>query len=567
MTLNSALQIGRSGLLTAQTAMEVTGNNLANAATPGYHRNTVALSAVQGQRLSPSAYLGAGVQLDAIKRQTDEALEARIRSSVSDGSHAQTQADLLRQVESIQAEYSSVNLTSSMGKFFDSWSALANNPQDYGKRTSVISESESLSKHIQQMDSELKNLREQTDSAIKQSVITVNDLLKQVELSNKQIALSEQGTGNASALRDQRDQLLGELSKYMEISTVEMPSGSVDVYVGSTPIVMNGEAEHIEMTYEQQDGVSTPVLKVGDDKDILQIQGGQLGALIEYRTVDINEQIATLDQLTHEMIFEVNKIHSQSQGLEGFSTITGTYNVDDTSAALNSPEANMDFVPEHGSFKIHVKDKTTGQMTSTTINIDLDGIGGNDTSLDSLAVELNAINGINASITADGKLQLDTNGSNLEMSFSDDTSGALAALGINTFFSGHGSSNIELNEVIAKNPDFIAAGQGHTPGDNSTALALDALRDQSLDGLNGASIMEFWTDHVQDLAVKISQASSSADASQTVLNSLQAQQQSLSGVNVDEETINLMQYQQAYNASARFISTIQDLMETLLQIA
>ncbi|QDU32692.1 Flagellar hook-associated protein 1 [Poriferisphaera corsica] len=567
MGLNTALQIGRSGLLTAQTALELTGNNLANAATPGYHRNNVVLSAVASQRLGPNVYLGQGVQLDSIVRQTDEALEARIRGSISDGSYSQTRTDLLKQIESIEGEFTTVNVSSKLGKFFDSWSGLASKPQDDAKRTIVISESETLARHIQQIDSEIKDLRGQTDSAIKQSVVSVNDTLEQIGQLNQQIALSEQGTGNASSLRDQRDQLLAELSKYMDVSTVEMPSGSVDVYVGSIPIVMNGQPQRIEVAYDTINGVSTPVIKAGKDKDPLVMNGGQLGALIDYRTIDLEKTIDSLDSLAKQLIFEVNKQHSQSQGLSGFTDITGTYTVQDSSAALNSVAAGMEFTPEHGSFKIHVKDKSTGQMTTSVINIDLDGIGGDDTSLDSLVAQINSVAGISASISPSGQIKLNADGSNLEMSFSEDSSGVLAALGVNTFFDGYNATTIAVNDVIKSDSSKIASGRGHLAGDNTAALAIDALRDEPIDGFNGTSITDFWNKHVQDLAVNISQSNSQATADQTVKNSLEAQQQSISGVNVDEETINLMKYQQAYQASARYLSTVQQLMETLLSLA
>ena len=567
MGLNTALQIGRSGLLTAQTALELTGNNLANAATPGYHRNNVVLSAVPTQRLGPNVYLGQGVQLDTIVRQTDEALEARIRGSISDGSYSQTRTDLLKQIQSIEGEYTDVNVSGRLGKFFDVWSGLASKPQGDSKRTIVISESETLARHIQQIDKEIKDLREQTDSAINQSVASVNDILEQIGTLNRQIALSEQGTGNASSLRDQRDQQLAELAKYMDVSTVEMPSGSVDVYVGSTPIIMNGKPQHIDVVYESIDGVSTPVIKAGDDKDPLIMSGGQLGALIDYRTQDIESTIESLDNLAKQLIFEVNKQHAQSQGLTGFTSVTGTYKIQDTTAALNSPAAGMEFAPQHGSFKLHVKDKSTGQMKTAVINIDLDGINGDDTTLDSLVAQINSVDGVSASISPSGQIQLSTDGNNLEMSFSEDSSGALAALGVNTFFDGYNASNISVNQAIKSDPTKIAAGRGHKPGNNTAALAIEELRGTPADGLGGLSVTDYWNKHVTDLAVSISQSDNQSQADQAVKNSLEAQQQSISGVNVDEETINLMKYQQAYQASARYLSTVQSLMETLLALA
>ena len=568
MSLSSALQIGRSALLTSQTALELTGNNLANAATPGYHRNTLSLAAVQTQQVAQGIFVGRGVQIDAITRQTSEALEARIRGSVSDGSYSKTRVDLLKQIENIEGEYTDVNLTKKMGAFFDAWSTLATKPQDHAARTTVLTESKTMIQYVNQIDGEVKALRQQTDDALKESIVNTNDLLAGIEQLNHQITIHEQGTGNgASSLRDQRDQLLSQLSQYMDISTVEMPSGSVDVYVGSIPVVMNGKAQNIEMKFVDKNGVSTPVITAGEDKDILNIKGGQIGAMIEYRTNDLEKTIQTLNDISSQIIWEVNKIHTQGQALDGFNSTTGTYVVHDFDAPLNSQAAGLPFKPEHGSFKIHVNDKTTGQMKEHTINVDLDGIGGDDTSMNDLVSQISAIDGVSASITPDGKLKIDSDASNIEFSFSDDSSFTLAALGINTFFEGKNAFNIKINQTLASDTSLIAASLNHLPGDGSNASTIEALRTKSLETNGGLSLTEYWTKHVQNLSVEIASANAQSTADQTVTQSLFAQQQQISGVNTDEEAINLMNYQQAYSAAARYLNVINEMMDSLMSLA
>ncbi|WP_432799093.1 flagellar hook-associated protein FlgK [Poriferisphaera sp. WC338] len=564
MGLNSALQIGRTGLLTAQTGLQVTGNNLANAATPGYKRNTVNLSAISTSEIQTGVFIGRGVQLDAITRQVNEALQTRLRTSMSDQSFSQSRTDLLKQIEAIEGQFGDVNLSSKLGKFFDSWSALANNPQSSAARTVVISESTSLSKYVQQLDGDVKALRKQTNAAIDQSVATVNDLLGRVEQLNREIASHGKGAiGGAGSLRDQRDQILEELSQYMDISTVEMPSGSMDIYVGSTPIVMNGKAEKIDIKLENDSDNYIPIVVAGSDKQPLDIRSGQLGALIDYRTGDLEETIDSIDNFAKQLIWEVNRLHSQGQGTKGYSSITSTNGATDPAAALNSEEAELDFLPEHGSFKIHVTDSQSGQRTTSLISIDLDGIGA-DSSLNDIAAQLNAVAGVSATVTADGRLQLDADGSGMELSFTEDTSGFLASMGIGTFFTGTGAKDIGVNQTVATDTAYIAAGQEHLSGDNRNALAIDALRSASVDGLGGLSLNEFWNRHVQDIAVATAQANEQAQADGTVMEALQAQQQAVSGVNTDEEAINLMQYQQAYQASARYINVVNQLMETLM---
>ena len=162
--------------------------------------------------------------------------------------------------------------------------------------------------------------------------------------------------------------------------------------------------------------------------------------------------------------------------------------------------------------------------------------------------------------------QIDAAATDFEISFSDDSSGVLAALGINTFFSGANATDISVNNAVAQNPGLIAAAQGHVKGDNRTALALSDLRDQAITQLNGVSLLEFWSQHVQDYATLASQTKQQLEADVVVRENLEAKQQAISGVNADEEAINLLLYQRAYQGNARFISVVDELLQTLISL-
>jgi flagellar hook-associated protein 1 FlgK len=567
MGLGSALQIGRSGLLTSQAAMQVVGHNLANVATEGYHRQTVALAPAGGQEIQKDVFIGRGVQLQAITRQIDQALESRLRGAIADQSHSLARQDLLRQVEAIQNEFSDVDLSTKLSAFFNSWSQLANNPQDLSLRTLVTEQAASLTEFIQGLRTDLTSLRTQVDQAAETTVAQVNSLLTQIEDLNHRVALQDHGTGTAAGLRDQRDALLGELSKYLDISTVEQSSGVVDVFVGSLPIVLNGDSRGVELKTTTEDGDLQIDLVLADDQSPLDISSGQLGAIVQFRKQDLAQAIDILDTFAGQLIWQVNRLHSQGQGTESFASVTGSVRVDDATAALNDDDAGLHFLPDHGSFQIHVTQQSTGQRITQTIRVDLDGIdAANDTTLTSLAADIDAINNISASVTSDGRLRITADGNDFQISFSDDTSGVLASLGVNTFFTGWRATDIDVNSVIIQKPALIAAAQGHILGDNRNALALAALRDQSVDELSGFSLSEYWNRHIEDFAIRLSQASQSVEADTVVRENLQAQQQSISGVNADEETINLIQYQRAYQASARFLSVVDEMIQTLLAL-
>src|SRR5262249_51954339 len=142
-----------------------------------------------------------------------------------------------------------------------------------------------------------------------------------------------------------------------------------------------------------------------------------------------------LNTLSNNLIFELNKLHSSGQGLEGFDNTSSTNLVSDPTVALNNPNAGLQFTPTTGSFVVHVTNKTTGLTTSTLVQVDLDGKNGNDTTLQSLQASLDAIPNIGATING-GRLNITSDSSDVQFSFSQDSSGVLAALGINSFFTG-----------------------------------------------------------------------------------------------------------------------------------
>ncbi|MBI1336355.1 MAG: flagellar hook-associated protein FlgK [Phycisphaera sp.] len=569
MGLGSALQIGKSGLLASQVGVEVTGNNLANAATRGYHRQVVHLTPINNQEIQQGIFVGRGVQVADISRQIDAALEGRLRGAISNQSGSQVSSDILSQIEALENELSDTDLSSRLSDFFNSLSELANNPQDLSLRSLVVQQATRVTDYVQELRSGFVDLRNQTDQAIDAAAVSANDLLSQIEALNAQIVTASTSGGSGSGgLRDQRDQLLSQLSEYLDISVNEQASGALDVFVGSLPIILNSQSRGLEVRKTaNSDGTLDLALVLKADGSVVDTSKGQIGALVAARNEHIKGAIDDIDNFAGNLIYEFNKAHSQGQGLIGFDSVTGGYRVKDTSVALNDSATGLDFVPTHGSFKITVTDKATGLSTTSTVNIDLDGINpGSDTSLTSLVADLNGIANVSASITSDGRLKIDAGSSAVGLTFSDDTSGVLAALGVNTFFSGTNAQDIGVSGTLLGNPNYLAAARGHNLQGNDGALALAGLRDQPLASLGGKSITELWQSHVTDYAVRLGQANSRVTSDGVVRQNLEAQQQSISGVNTDEESINLLAFQRAYQGSARFLQVVNELYQTVLDL-
>ncbi len=561
MSLMSVLNLGKSALAVQQAAIQVTSNNVANAGNADYTREVPTLTPA-GDQSANGLLFGSGVNLTSIQRQIDDALEGRLRDSTADAQSAQVTQQWLSQLESVFQSLSDTDLSTKMTAFSNAWSNLANKPQDASLRQIVLQDGQTLASAFRDARSQINKLQGDLDSRLGTAVGVANGLLDQVAQLNGQISQAEGGGASANSLRDQRDAILKQLSQYADIKVQDMGGGMVNVLVGSEAVVMGttNRGLAVRQTSTAQ-GIQNQIV-IKDDNTPLTVSSGELAALGSLRE-DFSGVASHLDGLAGNLIFELNKVYASGQGTEGFSQVTGGYAVNDASALLAT--AGLKFAPTSGSFVVHVKDKATGLVTSTLVPVDLDGQGGNDTSLTSLQDSLNGIAGVQASIV-NGKLKIQSASPNLEFSFSDDSSGTLAALGINTFFTGSNASDIDVNAQLLASPGLLAAASNGEPADNQTALAVANLQSKALDGLQGSSLNDSYDAMITGIATATANANSNVQAAQTVTDTLSAQRESLSGVSLDEEAINLMREQQAFQGAAKIISAVNEMMQTLLQM-
>lgn len=566
MGLTSALGIGRTALAAYQAALQITGQNIANIATPGYTRTSAQLSSIAGPNLG-AGQLGRGVRITSIRRSISETLEARLRNATSDKQSAAAERDVLSRVEGLFDPLGDSNLGSLMSEFFGALNDLQNNPDNVASRGIVINAATTLAERIRSTRTSLIDLRNELNTEIQSVVQQGDELATKIAAINTQISLAEAGqSGPAASLRDQRDQLLGELSQLFDISIREQPSGAVNVYIGNESLVQLGTSFGLKtVTETNANGLASAVVRFKINDGPVTASSGQVEGLITARDVHSQAEFAKLDSLASALINEVNKIHSGGQGLEGFSTITGLSLVTDPTQPLTAQNNGIDFPPQTGSFFIDVKDTNSGSVVRTQINIDLDGIG-TDTTLNSLAADITAnVAGVTATVLSNGQLQL-TAAAGSTFTFSNDTSGTLAALNINTFFSGKDSRDININPLLTGNSAFLATAQSDFTGDGSNATALSSLQDTAVASLGGVSLNEFYNATMADLAVRSSAANSAVDAADIIAESLTVQRESISGVNLDEEAISMVSFQRAFQGVARYMNVVDDMLQTLLTL-
>ncbi len=580
MGLTSSLLIGRTALNASQVALQVTGNNIANVGTEGYHRQRVEQAPVRGLRQG-SHFFGQGVGVDRILRLIDPALAGRVRSSISQEQGASIERGILSTIESLTNELTGTDLSSQLSRFFNAWSELANNPSSSVTRAAVAEEGSALSSFIGGLRRDLMQQRSQIEDQLTFSVTRADELLNDIATLNETIVLGEAG-GEAQDgnLRDQRDLLVDELAGLMDITVVEKDSGAVDILVDSQPIILGTSSKGLEIDIRSLPGVNGKqgtfeyrVMTKGGDH--VRVTDGRIGKLLEARENAVQGLIDDLDELSSQLIFQVNSLHTSGRPAGKLTDTTGWQFVEtaDQARALNDPAnttfTELPFGAKNGSFRVVLTD-ANGNESEQTIFIDLDGVQAdgtpgfaNDTSMLDIRSALDGIANLNAEITPGGQLRVYTD-AGFDVSFGDDSSGALAVLGINTFFQGTTGLDMALRKEVENNSELISVGFG--PGQNTTALSITNLRESKLDALGGQSLMEQWGAAVERTSVRASAVTTRHEALSTVRSSLEAQSSAISGVSMDEESINLITYQQQYSGAARFISVVTELTQLLMTL-
>ncbi|HEY0007796.1 MAG TPA: flagellar hook-associated protein FlgK, partial [Tepidisphaeraceae bacterium] len=283
MSLTAALNIGRSALTVNQAAIQTVGNNISNVGNPNYTRQTPLISASREQIRPAGMAGGAGVQLDGIRRNIDEALEGRIRNSTSDSTGAGVQEQWLSRMEAVMNELSDQDLSTQLSTFFNSWSDLANKPQDPGLRQIVLQSGQSVATWFRQMSDQFQSLRGDLGQSITNTAASADELASKIAALNTEIVNAEGGGTGAAAngLRDQRDTVLKELAGLIEIRTVQQPNGVTNVYVGSDPLVFDGRSRGVTVVNETIDGRVQPQVIFRENGAPLKGDSGELGGLLK----------------------------------------------------------------------------------------------------------------------------------------------------------------------------------------------------------------------------------------------------------------------------------------------
>jgi flagellar hook-associated protein 1 FlgK len=550
-----SLQIGARALLAQQSVLNTIGHNLANATTPGYSRQQVEMVPTAPQ---------AGVDVAGIRRLRDRFLDLSFLNENQALGRNQADAGTLARLETIFNDPADSGLSATLDQFYQSFQDLSASPTDQALRVTVVQAGSRLASTFQGMNARINQLRTDLTAEIQNRVGDANNLITQIADAQRQIVES-QATGASNDLLDRRDQLVNQLSQIIGVSASDRPDGTVQLAIAGTGVLLIDGMASAPLAATLNATTDTIELTAGTVTTPLTPASGALAANLAERnsaTGAVRQATADLNTLARAIIDETNKIHAGGTGLTEHTALTSVNAVSSPAAALTA--AGLSLTPVTGSFRVIVHDSTGAVTASATVPVTA-----GTTTLNDLATAIGGISGLTATVSS-GKLTIAA-GAGQTFTFADDTSNALAALGLNTFFTGTGAADFAVNPLVANDVTKVtaaradAAGLVHA-GDGSNALAAARLR-TALTMTSGASTFtDFYAKIVSRVGALARDANSAVDRQQAAVQLVQSLQQQTSGVSTDEELVNLTQAQTAYGAAARYISTIQTLLDTLLTI-
>ena len=591
----SSLSIGTSALLTARYGLDVTGQNLGNVDTAGYSRQRVNQVASIGRSSTlGNAATGNGVWVASIKRVSNEHMEKQLRQATTQDEYYGTLNNAYSNIQSYFNELTGNALSDSISSFWGAMNDFSGKVENIPIRSTTLEEAKQMTARFNQLSNQLAGYRRDVDAEVAESVTQINRLLQSVADYNKYIVAGEYGGASgatANDLRDQRGEFLKELYEYMDVDVVEEPNGSVIVSMHGRNLVYFDQIQELQNEKTiSPDGtmVNTPVFS--SDRYPIRPKNGELAAQIEIRDQIIPSYQKEIDNLAANFIWEFNRAHSQTTGLETYTSITSKNSpknpwdtLDKMNWGDNVPEGT--FKIENGTFNLVIHNRNSDEPTTVPIEVDLDGRlspGGepdmilwdpenpdaSNSLINRLQEALNeAVPGVfNVTIDRDYKVSITSNSADYAFTFGEDSSGVVAALGLNVFFTGHNAGDMGVNQDLVDNPSLLGGGLSFKKGDNTGIAALLKVRDKKLGNLKDGTLDDYYLSTTGRLASEANKTTNMKALSCDVLNRMFAQRESLSGVNEDEEVSKLIMYQRSYQSAAKFISTVDQLYETLINM-
>ena len=308
VTLFGLLQLNKRSLFSTQYALQTINHNIANMNEPGYSRQDIIFRTAY-PTITAHGVLGNGVGVATVKRATADFYTRQLRRETSNLGGWEMVSASLSEVESILGEPNGNGLSDALNAFFEAWNDLAGDPESGAMRVAVIEASNRLCQAFHSVDHALTQVVDNLNDQIASDVERVNNLLKRISDLNGQIVSIESKDVKANDMRDERDELLLELSKLINIEVKEDQYGSVDIYIGGTNVIHRTEARYLRVLDLSTQAEKKLSISLENDNSEISVESGEIAGLLEARDTYMKDVRESIDNVASIIIQKVNEIH------------------------------------------------------------------------------------------------------------------------------------------------------------------------------------------------------------------------------------------------------------------
>ncbi|MCS4266186.1 flagellar hook-associated protein FlgK [Serratia sp. BIGb0163] len=545
---NSLINTAMSGLNAAQVALSTVSNNISNYNVAGYNRQT-AILAQNGGMSTMNGFIGNGVTVTSVNREYNQFITNQLRGAQSQAGAQNAYFEKISQIDNLLASKTNT-LSTNMQDFFSNLENLVSNAGDDAARQTVLGKANGLVNQFNNTDKYLRDMDSGVNQQLSDSATQINSYSQQIAKLNDEITRLRGSGGEPNALLDQRDQLVTELNQVVGVQVTQQDGDAYTVsFANGLTLVQGNNAYQVEaipssgdparltIGYNRGNGVS----EVPEG----QITSGSVSGVLKFRTESLDGARNQLGQLALAMADSFNQQHRAGFDLNGDAG-TDFFNFGGGRVVDNSRNT--------GDATLSVSYTDTGKVKANDYRVEFDGSNWQVSRLPD-NVKVNATAGTDA----DGKATLSFDGLKV---------GIEGNAQKNDSFTVKPVSDVagSLKVAITNSSNIAAAGKDDSGrGDNENAKKLLDLQTKKLvDGK--ATFSGAYASMVSSVGNQTASAKVSVTSQNNIVKQLTIQQQSASGVNLDEEYGELLRFQQYYMANAQVIQTASSMFDALLNI-
>ncbi|PNP17106.1 flagellar hook-associated protein FlgK [Enterobacter hormaechei] len=545
--MSSLINSAMSGLSAAQSALNTVSNNISSYNVAGYTRQTTILGA-SNSTLTGGGWVGNGVYVSGVQREYDAFITNQLRAAQNQSSGLTTRYQQMSKIDDVLSDTTN-SLSANLQDFFKSLQTLVSNAEDPAARQTVLGKADGLVNQFKTNDQYLRDQDAQVNTAISTSVDQINNYAKQIANLNDQISrLTGVGAGaSPNELLDQRDQLVSELNKIVGVDLTVQDSGTYNISIANGyTLVQGSNASQLAAVKSSADPARTTIAYVDTAAGNVeisekQITTGSLGGLLTFRSQDLDQARNTLNQMALAFADAMNTQHQAGFDANGDA---GGKLFDFGSPAVLSNGKNT------GSASVTATMTDSTKVQATNYKVEYNGT-------DWTITRLSDNTSFTAKPDASGNLSFD--GLNVKISGSADNKDSFIVKPVNDVI-------VNMDVAISDESKLaMASAKGSGESDNTNGQKLLDLQSAKLVGGN-KTFNDAYAALVSTVGSTTASLKTSSETKVNVVTQLTKQQQSISGVNLDEEYGNLQRYQQYYLANAQVLQTASTLFDALINI-